>query len=566
MKSRPIQIILVVLLAALLTIPRLIAINQFATVDEPYWLTAGSDFYFALGQRAFANTVYDYHPAVTTMWIIALGMLIYFPRYRGFGQGYFDVYKDSLERFLLSHGHTPLGLLTVSRVIQTVVIVFLLLVLFWFMRRLLGNLIAAAAVLLVSFDPFFLGHSRLLNHEGMLSLFVMISLFAALLHLFFERKWVYLLISGAAAGFAQLTKSSSLVLVPLIGLVFLVELFFHPDSSWRKRILKVAAELLIWFIMLAIVYFVFWPGMWVAPGEMLYQVFGNALSYAFGGARLSVTGAIQPADFQPHFSDINDFINSILWRTTPVIWIGAVLSLVPLVKQKWEQRFVLLSTILIGFLFILLFGIASGRNSAHYVLTSYVSLDIIAAAGWVYSLEWLTSHLPVGFRRIFPSLALGILVIVQAGSAFEFFPYYYTYYNPIMEARQPGRQNPNFGYGEGLELAARTLAQKPGAAESTVIVFYGRGPFSFFYPGKTEQLKPVYADAENVPQLIQILHQSKYIVIYYELEKERDVPANVMHALAGIAPEQVIWLNGIEYIRIYRADNLPVHFYDALKP
>jgi len=32
--------------------------------------------------RAFANTVYDYHPAVTTMWIIALGMLIYFPQYR----------------------------------------------------------------------------------------------------------------------------------------------------------------------------------------------------------------------------------------------------------------------------------------------------------------------------------------------------------------------------------------------------------------------------------------------------------------------------------------------------
>jgi hypothetical protein len=166
----------------------------------------------------------------------------------------------------------------------------------------------------------------------------------------------------------------------------------------------------------------------------------------------------------------------------------------------------------------------------------------------------------------FTGLALGIIVIVQAASAFAFFPYYYTYYNPIMEARQPGRQNSNFGYGDGLELAARYLAQQPGAAQAPVIAFYGRGPFSYFYPGRTEQLKPVYADAENVPQLVQILHESKYLVIYYELEKERDVPANVMHALEGVNPENVIRLNGIEYIRIYRADTLSPQFYESLKP
>ena len=85
-------------LIALTLVPRLIGIDRFATVDEPYWLTAGSDFYYALGQREFAKTVYDYHPAVTTMWIVAAAMLIYFPQYRGLGQGYFDVYKDSLEQ------------------------------------------------------------------------------------------------------------------------------------------------------------------------------------------------------------------------------------------------------------------------------------------------------------------------------------------------------------------------------------------------------------------------------------------------------------------------------------
>ena len=61
-------------LSALTLIPRLIGIDRFATVDEPYWLTAGANFYYALGQRHFAATVYDYHPAVTTMWLIAAAM------------------------------------------------------------------------------------------------------------------------------------------------------------------------------------------------------------------------------------------------------------------------------------------------------------------------------------------------------------------------------------------------------------------------------------------------------------------------------------------------------------
>src|SRR5512146_3208945 len=112
----------VTVLIALLAVTRLVGIDRFATIDEPYWLTAGSDFYYALGQRAFANTVYDYHPAVTTMWVITAAMLVYFPQYRGLGQGYFDVYKDTLESFLLAHGHTPLGLLATGRIIQVLVI------------------------------------------------------------------------------------------------------------------------------------------------------------------------------------------------------------------------------------------------------------------------------------------------------------------------------------------------------------------------------------------------------------------------------------------------------------
>ena len=357
---------------------------------------------------------------------------------------------------------------------------------------------------------------------------------ALLAHLFLERKAGFLILSGAAAGFAQLTKSSSIVLLPAIGLLFVLEIFLHRRVGWKRRLAAVLADAGIWLAIAALVYFVFWPGMWVAPGEMLAQVYGNAFSYAFEGSRLSVTGGVPLAPSQLGLGDVAIYVQSMLWRTTPVIWFGSLLAVAALMRRDWEGRAVLLSVFAVGSLFVILFGVVSGRNSAHYVLTSYVSLDIIAATGIVEAADWLGGVLAGVGRRVLPAFIICAALIGQAASALAFFPYYYIYYNPIMEAPQPGRQNPNFGYGEGLDLAASYLREKPGAPRSPrSMAFYGRGPFSFFYPGRTEQLKPVYADAENVPQLQQILHSSDYLVIYYELEKERDSPANVMGALKG---------------------------------
>jgi hypothetical protein len=566
MKSRLLQASFVLVLIALLAVPRLVGIDRFATIDEPYWLTAGSDFYYALGQRAFTNTIYDYHPAVTTMWIVALAMLIYFPQYRGFGQGYFDVYKDTLERFLLAHGRTPLGLLTTGRIIQTVLIVFLLLVIFWFLRRLLGGKIAWMGIVLISFDPFFLGHSRLLNHEGLLSLLDLVSLLAALAYLFSERKLLYLLMSGAAAGFAQLTKSTSLVLMPIIGLLFLLDLFLRRGMGWKKRVGISIAELIAWFVMLCVVYVMFWPGMWVAPGEMLYQVFGNAFSYAFEGARLSVTGSVQPTQFRPNLGDVLFYLHSVLWRTTPIVWIGALLGFAALIRQKWEGRIIQLSIFLLGFMFVLLFGIASGRNSLHYVLSFFVALDVIAAAGLVRAAEWLENHASKRMRAwLTTTVVLGVAFAVQAGSALLFFPYYYTYYSPIMAAARSGGQNPGYGYGEGLELAAEYLGGMPNSQGMTVMAYYGRGPFSYFFAGTTEQLKNVYADPENLPQLTQELSRSSYLVIYYQFQQAAGRLTNILDALQDVQPARVIWLKGVEYVRIYRVSDLPSGFYETVK-
>jgi hypothetical protein len=400
----------------------------------------------------------------------------------------------------------------------------------------------------------------------LMSLLVVIALLGLVVYLFVDRQWSYLVLSGAAAGGAELTKSSSTALLPIAAALFLLAVIYKARSANRLTGRAAFGRFGVWLGTLAFIYILFWPGMWVAPRQMLYEVFGNAISYATEGARLSAAPSVTNVGFHPRLADIGLFVQSMLWRTTPVAWLGAVLLLPALIFETGARRIGLLALGVIGSIFIVMFALASGRNSAHYVLTSYVALDILAAIGLAAVANWSLRSTSRGIRPAAIVLALGAAVAFQAASAVPFYPYFYTYFNPIMEAQQSGVQDPNFGYGEGLDLAAAYLARKPDAANSTAMAFYGRGPFSFFYPGATEPLKTVYADAENVPQLLQILKKSDYLVIYYALERGRNSPANVMRALEGIEPEKTIWLDGIEYVRIYALQSMPADFFTRLEP
>ena len=61
---------------------RVVGIDKFATVDEPWWIISGSNYYYARTHQDFENTIYDYHPAVTTTWMVSAGMASYLPGYR----------------------------------------------------------------------------------------------------------------------------------------------------------------------------------------------------------------------------------------------------------------------------------------------------------------------------------------------------------------------------------------------------------------------------------------------------------------------------------------------------
>lgn len=551
MNSKWKEILLYVGLALALLIPRLPGLDSFATGDEPYWLSMGANFYYALGQREFQNTIYEYQPAVTTMWEVTAAMVAYFPEYRGLGQGYLEFEKGVLDPFMLDHGKDPLVLLRDARFIQVAIVTALLLVAFYLLQKLLDRRLAAFAILLVSFDPFFLGQSRLLDHEALLACFVLISILALAVYLFQDRKFIYLLVSAVAAGLAQLTKSSAVAVLAPIGLLLLADLY-HRRAAWKQVLLDAFKTFALWFLALALTYFLFWPGMWVAPAKMLGNVYGNAFSYAFQGARVIAVEDAEPAaaGLDTDLGSFLDLTGDLFARLTPLTWLGLLLALPLLFKRTrelvppWTGSLAALS----GFtalVFVVMFALAKGRNSPHYMLTSYVMLSLLAGFGWYAALRWLSTRTNLAWL---PATALALIIALQAGSGLMKYPYYFTYQNPLV----PRGDKPAFPYGEGLELAARYLASQPDAKDATALVYYSRGCFSYFYPGPVERFKPYFVDAGHEADLQNALDNADYLVIYYAIQGHLDKYQPLLTSLADQQPVKEIWLDGYKYVVVYK--------------
>jgi len=563
--------VLVLILLAVTVIPRLPGLNSFVAVDEPAWLTRGANFYYALGQREFQNTIYEYHPSVITMWYVASAVFVYFPEYRGLGQGYFDVDKETFDPFLLAHGKQPITLLYISRLFQVIVISLFVLLVFYFLSRLIGEKKAFLVTALTSSAPFFLGHSRLLSHEAMVAIFVLASIFGMMAYLEYEKKWYYLVISAASAALAQLTKSSAMAMFPVIALMLAVSVFEKMKEHGFKSVLMDHLKIFgIWLAMLVLVYFIVWPGMWVAPGKMLYEVYGNAFSYALEGARLQVTQELEPSKF--HIDTVGTtaltFVMYILESGTIVTWLGVLLAVASLfLKGKnaptliEKKIFIYLFTATI--MFILLFSVANGFNYRHYIMTSHVSVSAIAALGWAIWLGWLGMQWETGNRLRVGVGGAVLLIILQLAEAAAFYPYYYTYYNPILAAITG--KAPVSNYGEGIEQAAAYLAQKPNAESLKVFAYRGRGPFSFFFPGKTIILNPLFVEEPGMSAMFERLKQSDYVVITDTLGLRSARNALFVQNLNSVSPEHSIYINGVAPIRIYRVADLPPSFYETLR-
>ena len=547
--------VLLVFLAVVL--PRLFELDRFANPDESEWIFQSGNFYYALGQRDLAETFRREHPGVLPMLAGTAAYVVHFPEYRGLGQGYLATAE--MQTFIQSYGVSPLELLATARFFLVLAHGIMLTSAYAYARKLFGQPAALVGILLVAFDPFHLGLTRVLHLDGLLANLILLATLAWLSYLYQGRRKADLSVAALGTGLALLTRSPGIFLLPLIGILALLAFWRTRPADrkqwlpiiWKQAVLPGIIFALLAFAIMTII----WPSMWVQPLATLKNVFGGALHYAqighlgdnyFYGQIISSEQMGRVFSFYPL---------TFLWRSTPLtvfgllaLAISAWRAAVPLDDEKKRQM--TFDLILAAVLFVAFMNLGS-KKIDRYALPAHSLLMLAAGIGWVGLFNLLAAKRPALTR--WAQVGALLVVLAQLASALPHFPYYLTYYNPLLGGPRRAPQAMIIGWGEGLDLAANYLNAKPNAAQLNVLSSYSYGGLSFFFEGTTTSLFPI-EDQQLSPRKQAILNSLDYVVVYVN-GWQRMPPGNPYD---GATPEHIITLHGIEYVRIYPSHAIPI--------
>jgi hypothetical protein len=520
-------------------IPRLLDLGRFLTADEFLWVDRSRNFLAGLTNPAYrcttivetwefaeglACTLRTGHPGVTTMWTGSFGLV---------ARWLVDGRPTSLHDYVVAVSTNPLDATFVApERLGTVLITSLWVVaVYWLLRRLIGQTVALVVVLLLALD----GASR-----------------------------IWLLLSGVAAGLAFLSKSPALYLMPFVAVVGLWFTVRAVRSDQRERQLASPAYLkplartildgLLWLATAIAVTILFWPALWVIPVEAIETVFFIGSKYATGG---HAKGNYFLGDVS---QDPGALFYPVTWlyRASPLIIPGVaaavVLWLVAL-KQKrpnGEQpgadraqassralgRYVPLVLLFIAGYYLLM--TVGEKKQDRYFLPAYPWLMLIAAVGFV-GLFKVRAFSGVSARMSGLALLVLAILVVNGFQVASHYPYYFTYYNPLLGGPAGASRVLTVGWGEGLDLAADYLNSTADPEHTRVSSWY-QSTFAPYYKG------PAISYSKEKGKVL----AGDYVTFYIN-QTQRRFPDDILfdYFEDRFEPAKTVTLHGVDYAWIY---------------
>jgi hypothetical protein len=534
-KARRSNWIVALFIFVLAFVPRALSLNAISIIDEFQWQEGTQAFINGLLSGDFSSTYRRYHPAVTDMWLIAIGlgfkylvMLLQGSNPAGFHafleQSTLPNYPNA--DFLIAE-RLPFALVTSI----SVVLVYLL------TRKLFGSLVAWLGAGLLAMDPFYIAHSRVVTPDGLLASFMTLSILSFIVYLACGRSRYYVVFSGFTAGLALLTKVPAVLIVPMVIVLTVMQLATrNPEHETRNT--KYIADLAIWGGVALVTFFCLWPAMWVKPVGTVQRMLADMLEDTGGGWNQFFMGRITK---DPGFLF---YPAVLLFRTTPLTLGGTVAPLIlsSRVSRQQETRIsksALVMLAVCALLFTLFMSLGSTKFD-RFLLPIFPFIDILAALG-LYELSKVISS---QWGKSTKALAL-LTLIVQAGFALPQHPYFLSFYNPLVGGPAQAPQVLFIGWGEAFEQAAEYLDEKENATELKVAAQY---PASFgpYFAGQTLAISRVY------PTDIWPWLPADYIVFYIN-GAQRNVPdPDVVSYFRSLELEHTVHTKGIEYAWIYR--------------
>jgi hypothetical protein len=487
--------------------PRLANLDLYVTADEDEWVQRSAAFRQAVERRRWPDTFQSHHPGVTTMWLGSLGMgasgerlIRNAPDPKTRAAGYLQVLASARRALVVAHA----------------LACALLVLLTW---RLLGPAAALFSGLLLALDPFLVAHGQVLHLDGLLADLMAIALLATLVRWFATGHWLFLLLAGLATGLAWVTKvPSAFLLAAIPGLALAAHALGCPAAASR---LHVGRDLLVWAGLAALVALLAWPALLVNPPGTLQLMLREALQEAtqphaagnfFFGQIVSDPGPL----FYP---------TVLAMRATPATLIGLLgLALLPR-RGPLFGRALALAALTGGFILLVTLG---SKKLDRYLLPALPLVTVLAGLGLACLAVRLRRRRPVWL--VLPAL----LVATQALALLSVLPYPLAYYNPLFGGGPVASRVLLIGWGEGLDRAADYVNAQPDGATARIAVSSGPIHVQALFRGTV-----VAVDTATGPS---------YFVDYVS-GRQRGLGVDLVR---GRQPEFRAWINGIEYLRVYR--------------
>jgi len=223
-------------------------------------------------------------------------------------------------------------------------------------------------------------------------------------------------------------------------------------------------------------------------------------------------------------------------------------------RERW--RVVQISSLWAFIMLYVLFMTTGAKKFDRYLLPIFPVMDILAALGLLALGEVIWERVRERFEAAdnilrgwrSPVLGLGLVLLLQGGFALPHYPYYLTYYNPLLGGIRQAAQTILVGWGEGYEQAVRYLNQKDDAAHLSVATWYAKQCVAPFFGGQAYKLNVNGQEPVGVVPW----YNTDYVISYInQVQREIPNPATVSF-FRSQQPEYVVHIKGLDYASVYK--------------
>ncbi len=513
-KKRFFWLIVFVLLFLLTRVPDLT--RDTINPDAVNWHYRSEQFVVGLKHFIFEKTYQHYHPGVTLMWLTGVPI---------------EIYKQ-ISHVIVYDQFSFYAFHFIAKYSLVITQLALSLVLMFWLSKVLEFKKAWLTVFIFSFEPWFIGNSRLFHMDIIFALFVFAALTTS--HIYIkEERWHWAALSGFLCGLAFLTRSVGLgvwlfVLGAGGGFLYLK----------TKEISKVLKFCLITSAVFIITTFALFPALWDSPVEVMANIFAE-------GERIGIRKGHGQIIFGEYTRNAGPIFYPLvlLLKLSPFIILGILSYIAAMVeifktKQTTKEIIILKDEKVVGIIsYMLIFFVGyflvmtfPSKKIDRYMLIIFPYFGLLASFGFLYLFE----KLKVIFQRSQELLVL-IFIAFVAIPTIQMRPYQFTYTNPFLGSATSANgiiaQKP---FGIGIFEVKNHLQTKYGSAVE--VGFIDAKPIKSIYPN-------------SLVSDIRVNGVSDYDVLVLAVNEV--MPEKVLESEVKFTKDSSIYINNLEYWRFY---------------